>query len=41
MISLSYNGVENHDAFRADLFVEERVLVEVKSLELLAPVHTN
>jgi GxxExxY protein len=41
MISFSYNGAEIQDAFRADLLVEERVIVEVKSLERLAPVHTK
>ena len=39
LIGFSYNGVEIEDAFRADLLVEESVIVEVKSLERLAPVH--
>jgi GxxExxY protein len=41
LISFSYDGMDNEDAFRADLFVEERVIVEVKSLERMAPVHTK
>jgi iron complex transport system substrate-binding protein len=41
LISFSYNGVEILDAFRADLLVEECVIVEVKSLERLAPVHAK
>ena len=39
LIGFSYNGVEIEDAFRADLLVEGSVIVEVKSLERLAPVH--
>ena len=41
LISCSYNGVDVEDAFRADLLVDERVIVEVKSLERLAPVHAK
>jgi iron complex transport system substrate-binding protein len=29
------------DAFRADLLVEERLVIEVKSVERLAPVHSK
>jgi GxxExxY protein len=39
LIGFSYNGVEIENAFRADLLVERQVIVEVKSLEKLAPVH--
>ena len=39
LISFSYDGIEIEDAFRADLLVEACVIVEVKSLEHLAPVH--
>jgi iron complex transport system substrate-binding protein len=39
MISFSYDGAVVEDAFRADLLVERRVIVEVKSVERLAPVH--
>jgi GxxExxY protein len=38
-ISFSYNGRQFGDAFRADLLVEGRLLVELKSLEKVAPVH--
>jgi iron complex transport system substrate-binding protein len=41
LISFSYNGIDIEDAFRADLLVEECVIVEVKSVERLAPVHTK
>ena len=34
-----YDGLKLEDGFRIDLLVEERVIVEVKSVEDLAPVH--
>lgn len=34
-----YKGVRIDDGFRIDLLVEEAVIVEVKSIEKLAPVH--
>jgi GxxExxY protein len=40
-ISFEYDGMRFDEAFRADLFVEERVVVELKSVELLAPVHSK
>jgi len=39
LISVCYDGVRIEDAFRVDLLVEECVIVEVKSLERLSPVH--
>lgn len=39
LIRISYNGIDIEDAFRADLIVDERVIVEVKSVERIAPVH--
>jgi GxxExxY protein len=39
LITFSYDGVEIENAFRADLLVQECVIVEVKSLEHVAPVH--
>jgi GxxExxY protein len=41
LISFSYDGIDIEDAFRADLFVEQRVIVEVKSVELVAAVHAK
>ena len=41
LISISYDGIEIEDAFRADLLVEECVIVELKSLEHGAPVHAK
>jgi len=34
-----YDGVQLEEAFRADVLVEGKVIVEVKSLEKTAPVH--
>ena len=41
VITYSYNGLDIEDAFRADLLVEECVIVEVKSLEHVVPVHSK
>jgi GxxExxY protein len=38
-ISICYDGVIMEDAFRADLIVEDCVIVEVKSVERLAAVY--
>ena len=34
-----YDEIKMDDGFRADLLVESRVIVELKSLEVIAPVH--
>ncbi len=39
LIGFSYDDVAIEDAFRADLLVEGRVIVEVKSLERLTALH--
>ena len=41
LITFSYDGIDIENAFRADLLVEESVIVEVKSLEHVAPVHSK
>src|SRR5947207_12769602 len=38
-IPVIYESVRIDTGFRADLIVEDKVIVEVKSVELLAPVH--
>ena len=38
-ISITYNGLLLQNAFRADLIVENSLIVEIKSVEQLAPVH--
>jgi len=36
-----YESVRLARGFRVDLVVEDRVLVEIKSVEVLAPIHTK
>jgi len=38
-IPVVYENVRIDTGFRADLIVEDKVIVEVKSVEVLAPVH--
>lgn len=38
-IAVIYEGVRIDAGFRADLIVEDKVIVEIKSVEVLAPVH--
>jgi iron complex transport system substrate-binding protein len=38
-IRFEYDGMIFEEGFRVDLFVEDRVVVELKSVEKLAPVH--
>lgn len=38
-IPVVYENVRMDEGFRADLIVEEKVIVEIKSIETLAPVH--
>ena len=36
---INYDNIEFKEGFRADLIVENRVIIEIKSVESLAPVH--
>ena len=38
-IPIVYEDIELDEGFRADLVVEEKVIVELKSIEKVAPVH--
>jgi GxxExxY protein len=38
-IPVVYDEIKMDDGFRADLLVESRVIVELKSVEVIAPVH--
>ena len=38
-IPIRYDGLELAEGFRADLLVERRLLIELKSVERLAPLH--
>jgi GxxExxY protein len=40
-IPISYNGVDLGEGFKADLIVEDLVILELKSVEAVAPVHTK
>jgi len=40
-VPIEYDGVIFEEGFRADLVVENRVVVELKSVECLAPVHSK
>lgn len=40
-VSFEYDGLTFNEGFRVDLLVEERVIVELKSVEKLAPVHSK
>jgi GxxExxY protein len=38
-IPVVYEGIRIDTGFRADLIVEDKVIVEIKSVEVLLPVH--
>ncbi|MES2327991.1 MAG: GxxExxY protein [Bacteroidota bacterium] len=38
-IPVVYDGIKFGDGFRADLLIESTVIVEIKSIDQLAPVH--
>lgn len=40
-ISLAYDDVPLGEAFRVDLLVENRLVIEVKSIERLSPLHNK
>ncbi len=40
-VSVTWDNVTIEQGFRADLIVEELVIVEIKSVEKLAPVHSK
>lgn len=39
LIPVAYDGIQIDTGFRADLVVEDKVIVEIKSVETLLPVH--
>jgi GxxExxY protein len=41
VIRFEYDGMVFEEGFRTDLLVESRVIVELKSVEKLAPVHSK
>jgi GxxExxY protein len=38
-IDAIYNGTKLNVSFRADIIVEEKVIIEIKSIDSIAPVH--
>jgi len=38
-IQVKYDGVHLGDGFRADIIVNDKVIIELKSVENIAPVH--
>ncbi|MFH0939166.1 MAG: GxxExxY protein [Planctomycetota bacterium] len=40
-VSFEYDGMRFEEGFRVDLLVEGRIVVELKSVEKLAPVHSK
>jgi iron complex transport system substrate-binding protein len=40
-VSFQFDGITFDEGFRVDLLVDERVVVELKSVETLAPVHSK
>ncbi len=39
VVSVKYDEIQFNEGFRADLIVEDRVIVELKSVERVLPVH--
>ncbi len=39
LVPIIYDGVVLDEGFRADLVAEDKVIIELKSIEALAPVH--
>ena len=40
-ISIEYEGVQLGEGFRVDLLVEDKLIVEIKSVERLSPLHVK
>lgn len=40
-VNIEYDGIIHEDAFRADIIVENLVVIELKSVEVIAPVHSK
>ncbi|MBV9490279.1 MAG: GxxExxY protein [Verrucomicrobia bacterium] len=41
LVPIVYEQLTLHQGYRADLIIEDRVIVEIKSIEFLQPVHTK
>ncbi|MFT4026269.1 MAG: GxxExxY protein [Novosphingobium sp.] len=40
-INIAYDGINIENAFRIDLLIEDRIVLELKSVELTLPVHVK
>lgn len=40
-VPIQFQGIMFDEGFRADLFVEQKVIIELKSVERLQPVHSK
>jgi len=40
-VPIQFQGIVFDEGFRADLFVEQKVIIELKSVERLQPVHSK
>ncbi len=40
-VDIQYKGISVRDAFRADLLIEQRLVVEVKAIDRLAAIHSR
>ena len=40
-ININYEGVKLEKAFRADIIVENKVILEIKSIETILPLHSK
>jgi len=40
-VPIVYDGIEFEEGFRADIIVEDKVILELKSVETIARVHTK
>ncbi|HEX8241312.1 MAG TPA: GxxExxY protein [Allosphingosinicella sp.] len=41
VVDIDYKGISVREAFRADLIVERRLIIEVKAMDRLAPIHSR
>jgi GxxExxY protein len=41
IVDIEYKGISVREAFRADLLIERRLVVEVKAVDRLAPIHSR
>jgi GxxExxY protein len=38
-VKIEYEGIKFEEGFRADIIVDKKVIIEIKSLEAIHPVH--